>query len=82
MGLTANRIQLMLEASINNEVDFSNTLLLGRQKIWLSKRQYRFLSKKYGISGVKTRDIDFTKRVYADNFLKNNFNIETLSVLD
>lgn len=82
MGLIACRIQFMLEAKNMYNVKFSDTVMLGRQKLWLSKRQHTRLRNIYGISGAETGEIDFRNRVYAEKFLQNNFMIEKLSILD
>ena len=82
MGLVAARIEMMLKARAEDRINFGNTLTLGRQKIWLSKKQFTRLEKKYGITGIDDGSISFHQRVYADNFLRENFDIEHLSVLD
>ena len=79
MGLNANRVQMLLDAK-KQGVEFKNTLILGRQKIWMSPKQYKYLKGKYGITGKSTGEIVFNDRVYADDFLKKNFNIEKLII--
>ena len=64
MGLIACRVQMMLEA-MDRGVDFTDTLTLGRQKIWISKKQYKILKNNYNINSDV--EFDYSKRVYADN---------------
>jgi len=79
MGLIACRVQMMLEA-MDRGVDFTDTLTLGRQKIWISKKQYKILKNNYNINSDV--EFDYSKRVYADNILRNWFSIIDLDVLD
>jgi hypothetical protein len=82
MGLVATRIEMMLKARDDDKIDFGRTLTLGRQKVWVSRRQYRRLENRYAITGVDSGSIDFKNRIYADQFLRDNFDIKKLSVLD
>ena len=80
MGLVYSRLKLMLKAK-NNGASFENVVMIGRQKINLSKNEFDKIKKGY-CSNIVNIDYDFGKRVYADAILKECLDIEELNIID
>lgn len=69
MALTFHTFKY-LEKLKNNNLDFGETLTIGRLNNLLKKEDYKQL------------DIDISQDIYADNILKNYFNLSSLNALD
>ena len=69
MALTFHTFKY-LEKLKNNNLDFGETLTIGRLNNLLKKEDYKQL------------DIDVSQDIYADNILKNYFNLSSLNALD
>ena len=80
MGLIYSRLKLLLEAK-NSGVDFSSTVMIGRQKLSLTKKENKKLVLRYNIDN-KVNDYDFDTRDYSDKILTKYLNISELSTLD
>ena len=80
MGLIYSRLKLLLEAK-KFGVDFSSTLIIGRQKLSLSKKENKKLVLRYNID-TEVDDFNFGTRDYTDKILSKYLNITELLSLD
>ena len=80
MGLIYSRIKLMLETK-QSGFDFKNTVLIGRQKMNLSKNECKKLDNLFGAKIIDHAS-SFKNRVNADEFLKKYLAMNKLSVID
>jgi len=80
MGLIYSRLKLLLEAK-NTGVDYSNTAMIGRQKISLTKREYKKLETVYDLN-IEKDNFNFKERDYADLLIKKYLDIKELKIID
>jgi len=80
MGLVYSRMKMLLEAK-KSGTNFSNTVMIGRQKINLSKRENSKLEKFIDVE-IKNGTINFDNRSYADSLLKEYLDIKKLNIVD
>ena len=80
MGSIYSRLKLLLEAK-KVGVDFSSTLIIGRQKLSLSKKENKKLVLRYNID-TEVDDFNYGTRDYADKILSKYLNITELVSLD
>ena len=73
MGLVFSRMKMLLDAK-KSGTNFSKTVMIGRQKINLSKRENNKLEKFIDIQ-MKNEIINFDDRSYADSLLKEYLDI-------
>jgi len=73
-------MKMLLEAK-KSGTNFSNTVMIGRQKINLSKRENSKLEKFIDVE-IKNGTINFDNRSYADSLLKEYLDIKKLNIVD
>jgi len=80
VGLIYSRIKLLLDAKICG-TDFSNTAMIGRQKISLSKKENKKIETIYGLN-IEKDNFNFKERDYADLLIKKYLDIKELKIID
>tara|TARA_Y100001970_G_scaffold266393_1_gene354981 strand:+ start:1201 stop:2073 length:873 start_codon:yes stop_codon:yes gene_type:complete len=80
MGLVYSRIKFLLDAK-NAGVKFDNTVMVGRQKISLSKKESKKLTSTYKLSN-NIDDSILKERFYADILMEDYFGVKQLRFID
>jgi len=73
-------MKMLLEAK-KSGTNFSNTVMIGRQKITLSKKENNKLENFFDVEMKENHSI-IGQRCYADSLLKEYLDIKQLDILD